>query len=148
MLRPERGSLGGALLPTTPSDTCGLGEGTPASGAPLHPGWSWVGGRIELPSPRLPELLIHSCISFHLANSMGDCQLSAPTKFNLQAVLCPLSTCLLSKTLMKRLIRLVYLSPTWVEQLRPSTQPPPRCPLQSRSGALATLSAPKQIKSH
>lgn len=60
---------------------------------------------LELSPPlSLLGLLIHSCINFHLDNSMGDCQILARTKFNLQAVLCPLSTCLLFKTLMKRLI--------------------------------------------
>lgn len=79
---------------------------------------------MDLPPPWLPELLIPSCISFHLANSMGDCQILALTKFNPQAVLGPLSPCLLCQTLMKKLIRLVYPSPIRDEELQPSAVHP------------------------
>lgn len=79
---------------------------------------------------------------------MGDCQILALTKFNLQAVLCPLFTCLLFKTLMKRFIGLVYPSPIWNESLLCSMRLPLCCPLQSRVMAPTTLSVLKQIKSH
>lgn len=79
---------------------------------------------------------------------MGDCQILALTKFNLQPELCPLSTCLLFKTLMKRFIGLVYPSLIWSESLLCHTCLPLCCPLQSRAPAPAMLSVLKQIKSH
>lgn len=79
---------------------------------------------------------------------MGDRQILALTKFNLQAVFCPLSTCLLFKTLMKRFIGLVYSSPIWNESLLCHMHLPLCCPLQSRATAPETLLVLKQIKSH
>lgn len=104
--------------------------------------------RTHFPPPWLPELLIYSCVSFHLANSMGDCQILALTRFNLQAMFCPLSTCLLFKMLRKRFMGRVEPHPVWDEELQPSSCAHLAGPLQSRTGDLAIPSALKQVKSH